>query len=116
MANKTVSASELLSLTTLPTIEVDMPELGGVVKVRGLRKSEQVSIRSEATLPNGEMDPLVIEKKMLGLGLVEPELSAEEIVQLQQLSAGVYDRLLLKIAELSGTDTGVAGKSFRPTA
>jgi hypothetical protein len=50
---------------------------------------------------------------MLGLGLVEPELTADEIGQLQNLSAGVYDRLLLKIAELSGTDTGTAGKSFR---
>lgn len=110
---KTITAGELLSLTSLPTVEVEVPELGGVVKVRGLRKSEQVAMRAEATLPNGEMDPLVIEKKMLGLGLVEPELSADEIGQLQQLSAGLYDRLLLKIAELSGTDTGTAGKSFR---
>ena len=110
---KTITAGELLSLTTLPTIDVEIPELGGTVKLRGLRKSEQVSMRSEATLPNGEIDPLVIEKKMLGLGLVEPELTAEEIGQLQNLSAGVYDRLLLKIAELSGTDTGTAGKSFR---
>lgn len=119
MTKKILSADELLGLTTLPTVEVEIPELDGVIKVRGLRKAEQVSIRNAAIKPNGELDASVVEKQMLLLGIVEPAFAPEDVEKLQQLSAGVYDRILLEIAELSGsTDAAVANvqRTFRPGA
>jgi hypothetical protein len=113
---KVLSAAELLSFTTLPTENFELPN-GGVIILRGLRKSEQMDLRRKAQKSDGSLDENAIEIGMLVAGIEEPKFTDEQISQLAHMSAGVYDSILLRIAELSGTGANAvkrAEKSFRP--
>ena len=114
---KVLSAAELLTFTALPTETMEIPEYGGSIVIRGLRKSEQMDLRKKAQRGDGTFDETALEIGMLAAGIEEPKFTKEQITQLAHISAGVYDAILLRIAELSGTGaTSVkrAEKSFRP--
>lgn len=115
--SKVLSAAELLSFTALPTETLEIPEYGGSIVIRGLRKSEQMDLRKKAQRSDGTFDETALEIGMLASGIDEPKFTEEQIAQLAHISAGVYDSILLRIAELSGTGANAvkrAEKSFRP--
>jgi hypothetical protein len=114
---KVLTAAELLTFTALPTQTMDIPEYGGSIVVRGLRKSEQMDLRKKAQRSDGTFDETALEIGMLAAGIEEPKFTEAQVSQLVQLSAGVYDSILLRIAELSGVGGNSlksAEKTFRP--
>ena len=114
---KVLSAQELLAFTAIPTEKFDIPSFGGSIVIRGLRKSEQMDLRKQSQRADGSFDETALEIGMLAAGIDEPKFTPEQISQLAQLSAGVYDSILLRIAELSGTGANSlkqAEKTFRP--
>jgi hypothetical protein len=114
---KVLSATELLAFTNLPTEKFDIPAFGGSIVIRGLRKSEQMDLRKKAARADGTFDETALEIGMLAAGIEEPKFTEEQISQLAHLSAGVYDSILLRIAEMSGVGANslkAAEKTFRP--
>ncbi len=76
-----------------------------------------MDLRRKAQKGDGSLDENAIEIGMLVAGIEEPKFTDEQISQLAHMSAGVYDSILLRIAELSGTGANAvkrAEKSFRP--
>lgn len=111
-----LTVEEILARTELPTEEVDVPEWGGIVKVRGFTKQEQIDIRNAATVAD-EIDMGKVELLMLVKGVVEPSFTDAQVGQLAALAAGVVDRILLVITRLSGMDAEAmrqAQRRFRP--
>lgn len=72
----TLSLDQIVSAQDLGTIDVDIPEWGGTVCVRGLSRGEQVKMRAASINGNGEPDSRIIEVRCLYYGLVSPQLSS----------------------------------------
>ena len=96
---------ELLFKRRIEEADVNVEGLG-TFRVRGLTRSEALSVRSLADLA-------AIERGMLVLGLVDPELTEDEVKRWQANSpAGEMEDLTNKIAELSGMNEGAAKEAY----
>lgn len=109
---------ESLLKARIEEAEIEIPGVG-TVRVRGLTRGEVISMH-KATDNEHTMDGprvLVIERKMIAAGMVDPQLTEDEVKQWQQNSpAGELDPIAKKITELSGMEQGAgkaAMRSFR---
>jgi len=92
-----------------PRIEEDDVEIPGVgtVRVRGLTRWELLTAGQGAK----ETDTLIVERRMLAFGMVDPALTEAEAGQWQKCSpASEIQPVVAKINELSGVGQG-ANKS-----
>lgn len=100
---------DLLFKPRLPEADVDLPGVG-TVRVRGLSQAE-------AHMVEQVKGTAARERKILALGLVEPQLTEVEVGRWQAAApSGEVTRAALKVAELSGMLEGAdkeAYKSFR---
>lgn len=98
---------ELLFKPRLPEADVDVPGVG-TVRVRGLSRSEAMSLRASAD--NVE----AVDRRMLFLGLVDPKLTEDEVSQWYAASpAGEIEPITIKISELSGMTEGAAKEAYK---
>lgn len=91
--------------------ETEVLVRGGSVKVRGLSRNEVVAIREL-----GLSDTPDIEAHLLSVGIIEPQMSVEDVSTWRELSpAGEYERILNKVTSLSGIggDDSQAEAQFR---
>lgn len=99
---------QLLLKSRLPEADVDVPGVG-TVRVRGLSRSEVMAAQN---IP----DPAARERRMLALGMVDPQLTEAEAGQWQQASpAGELEPVTTRIGQLSGV-VDDAAKSGLPDA
>lgn len=90
---------ELLFKSSLPEAEVDIPGKG-TVRVRALTRTEALSIQHVKEGP-GRVE--AIERKMLALAMVDPEMTEADIGRWQKASAaGEMEPVGRKVQELSG--------------
>lgn len=98
----------LLFKARLPEADVEVPGLG-VVRVRGLSRSEVLSIQKIAG-----SGTLVIERKMLALAMVSPRLTESEVREWQEAApAGELEPVTDKIQELSGMTEDSAKVAYK---
>jgi hypothetical protein len=105
---------EALFKARLPEDDVEVPGVG-TVRVRGLSRAEVMLMRkaTDTEAMDGSR-ALILERKMLALGMVDPQLTEAEAGQWQHASAaGELDLVSDRIAELSGMAEG-APKSGLP--
>lgn len=93
--------------------DVEVPEWGGTVRVRGFTKELEMSIREEAKDADDEIDREKLEMLFLVYGMIEPQASAASIPMLMSKSSAATNRVLRKIMELSGLDTLTREKKER---
>lgn len=111
----TLTREQILESSDLTDDEVEVPEWGGTVKVRGFTKRQQRQFVKDATV-DGKVDEDRYEVLTFIHGVTEPKFSAEDYEALLDKSATAMNRVLLAIARLSGADpTAVreAEKAFR---
>jgi hypothetical protein len=101
------SVEDLLAAPDCAVKEVDLPELGRVVKIKGLTKQEVDACRLRASV-NGTVDMARLEQEWVLAGLVEPKLDAVQYEALIKKSAGLYYRILNPILTESGLAPEVA--------
>lgn len=90
---------KLLFKPRLPEADVEVPGIG-TFRVRALNRDEALHCRSTP-------DVATIERRMLAAGLVDPELTENEVKAWQLAStAGEIEPVTDKIAELSGMAQG----------
>ena len=92
-----LTADALLAADDLKTEVVDVPEWGGSVRVRGLKKGEWDKAREI----EGEQETNAF---LLSCGLVEPELTEDQVKQLTDKSLLAVGRLEAAIIRCSGMD------------
>lgn len=106
-----IDKSQLTSKREESTAEVDLPSLGGSVKVRGLTRAEALRVQGK------QMDSLEAERRLLHLAMVDPLMSEEEVRQWQHVApAGELQPISDAILRLSGMTADAvkeAVKSFR---
>jgi hypothetical protein len=102
---------ELLFKGSLPEADVEIPGKGITVRVRALTRHEAMSIQQVKDGP-GRVE--AIERKMLALALVDPEMTEAEVGRWQQASvAGEMEPVGLKVNELSGMTEGAAKAAYK---
>lgn len=99
---KVVSLDEIKAADDLRRLEVDMPEWGGVVVVRGLTLQEARDIQRDA-LQGGEIDEAKVMVGTIAAGVVDPPISREDANHLMLKRAGNVVALVLAINSLTGT-------------
>lgn len=111
----TVSKEALLArrhdtVTGFPEDDVEVPGMG-TVRVRGLSRHEVIHVQS------AKGGPVKVEQLTVSLGLVDPQMTEDEVRQWQKLSiGGEMEPVTLAIGRLSGMLPGAdkeAYKSFR---
>ena len=99
---------ELLFKPRLPEADVEL-EGFGVVRVRGLSRSEVLAIQKIAGSGTD-----VLERKMLAAALVDPRMTEGEVRQWQDAApAGELEPITDKVQELSGVSSGAAKEVYR---
>lgn len=104
-----LTVDDILAAPDVQENLVEVPEWGGVVKIRSFTKGETQRIRREATLKyntqtqkKGEIDRERLEMLMLIHGVVEPQFGPEHIEQLRKKAAKPIETILNALLELSG--------------
>ncbi len=86
----------------VPEAEVDIPG-EGTVRVRGLTRTEVLGLQGLAS------DQAALERRIIALGLVDPELSAADVdAWYDTAPAGHTDLIVNKVSDLSGITEGAA--------
>lgn len=106
-----IDKATLLATRKVETEEVELPQLGGTVRVRALTRSEALQVRG--TLRSEEEQ----ERVLLAVAMVEPTMTEDEIGEWQAAApAGELQPVAAAILRLSGlTQTAVkdAMRTFR---
>lgn len=97
-----LTAEAILGAVDVEERVVEVPQWGGAVRIRGLTKAAQQAIRRKATGPDGQVDPLLVERWTFLTCVVEPQFTEEQAEALWQKSAAAVDTVLQAILDLSG--------------
>lgn len=101
---------ELLFKPRLPEIDYELDGLG-TIRIRALSRAEVMGCRNVKAGP-GQAE--AIERKMLALALVDPELTEAEVGRWQKASpAGELEPVTDKIAEMSGMKDESAKDAYK---
>jgi hypothetical protein len=93
---------DILASVDVREKEVDVPEWGCSLLVRGLTKRQQLEVRKNSQLANGETDQSQVELHLFMAGVVEPQFEPKHFGRLMDKSAGAIDRVNKEITDLSG--------------
>jgi len=93
---------DILAATDVREKEIDVPEWGVSVLVRGLTKRQQLEVRKQSQLKNGQTDESQVELHLFMAGVVEPQFQPQHFAALMEKSSGAIDRVNKEITELSG--------------
>lgn len=102
----------------LPEADVEVPELGLVVRIRAFRKGQQTEINNAARV-DGKVDPNLLDIHMFVAGVVEPQFSADHVGQLSESFGSAVDRVVREIVKINRSsleDVQAAEKRFRNRA
>lgn len=86
----------------------------GAVRLRGITTDELIGIQSTAS--NDNIDNAL---QMIVVGMVEPQLTHEDVVWLRKLPAGIVTRLAKEVSRLTGLtdeDLVAAKNALAPAA
>jgi hypothetical protein len=104
-----LSRDAFLAATTLPTEMVPIPELGGVVQVRGLSAAGRDTFEKSMWVKKGkarELNMANIRARLVALCVVDESgqrtFSDEDVEALGQVRADIVDRLFAVAQRLSG--------------
>lgn len=104
---KILSKEELLANRGLPEDVVEVPSLGGAVRVRGLSRKEFLRL-------NEGDDGFDFEDRAMSAGMIEPKLTIEEVSALRDISPGMeLQAVFMRINELSGVGKDAAKEAYK---
>ena len=89
---------------------INIPELGGAIKIKGLSFSKRNSITKGATNINKEMDYSLFQILVIIECMVEPKLTHEDEEMLKNCPFSIIDKISKEIFTLSGMSFDVKEK------
>lgn len=93
---------DILAAEDIQNRTVDVPEWGGAVRLRTFTKNVELEMRTKARDERtGIVDSEKLEMLMLVYGVVEPDLTFDQIPSLRTKNAAVIDRILGEIVGLN---------------
>lgn len=100
-----LSVDEIAAAQDLGESEVEIPEWGGTVVIRGLGYGEWVDLRDQSTVA-GQQDEKVFSRLLLAAALVTPAVTPEQADLLLGKSTTAVNRLVDNILSLSSVGAG----------
>lgn len=105
--NQYLSQEEILAADDVVYDDVQVPEWGGVVRVRSLTVGESVSITDMSRVSGDKKNPLKVDTRRAMFltfqkGVVNPPIDANVLERLMNKNSGVVLRVVTRINELSG--------------
>lgn len=91
-----LTRDQLLNVLAVKTADLKLPD-GSIIKVKGLAAASGIK-----AFQGGDEDPVGRMKRIMLLGIVEPQFSEEDIELLGDSSLGVSQQIVDKILELTG--------------
>jgi hypothetical protein len=98
---RALTFDEIVGCEDRPVVDVEVPEWGGVVKVRGLSKGGRQRVRDIAFDAEGNFQAERWEDALIAEGLVEPELTIVQVGELRDKAAAAVERVVRAITEES---------------
>lgn len=90
----------------MPEADVDIPDVG-TVRVRGLNRGEVFQVQQVKGVA-------AIERRILALGMLDPELTESEVARWQQTSpAGELEPVVDKVRKLSGLSDQASKEAYK---
>jgi len=105
MSSAYLTREQLLArITDRPTRDVEVPEWGGMVKIRALGMDEYWAIRDQARTGPGpnDFDEKLLAELLVLYALEEPKLEPADLSALRQSSVSAFSRIAQAVVELSG--------------
>lgn len=117
---KMLSKEQLLNSKDLPEVEVECPDWGGSVKVKGMSVAKRKMVWQGATIKDFDGKDIFDLEKFQIISfiecVIEPKFSIADYEPLKNKSAAMVEKVNRKIMELSGITTPEeAKKSLEPT-
>lgn len=103
-----LSKDDILKADDLPAEDVEVPEWGGIVRVRGLTGTERdgFEFRVAAAQKNGVMGDIDLRASLVARCLVDEDgkrmFTDKEVARLGAKSGAALDRIFDKVSDLSG--------------
>jgi hypothetical protein len=99
-----LSVEDIITSDDRNTVDVEVPEWGGVVRVQSFTKAQQVAIRrsASASLTGGDIDVDEFERQVFLAGLVDPEVTPDQYNLLMEKNAQAMDRIVKEILRING--------------
>lgn len=98
-----LTVADILAASDIVEEDVDVPEWGGTVCIRGFTKERQQELRKMATDPRtGKIDGEKLEMQIFIYGVIDPQFQPVQQTELKKKSAGALDRVLKRILAISG--------------
>ena len=115
-----LTIDQIVKASKIETEEIEVPEWGGTVLLRGVSKRDQQMIWKEAS--GGSDDPTdmntqILNKLLLQHGMVDPAVDDAAFEQLSDGYAGTLDKIVLKIMKISrfsDADLKAVQRKFSP--
>ncbi len=101
---KILTLEEIKAAGDLPREEVPVPEWGGSVVVQGISVAEGMALLRQMQDAKGEIDPEKAALLAFAYGVVEPQISRDDLEWLKQKSLGAVTRVTQAFMRLSGLD------------
>lgn len=105
-AGRVLTLEGILEAEDRPVVDVEVEEWGGIVKVRGLSKGARDAVREASFDAEGNFHADQWENALLVHGLVEPEITAEEVGQLRDKAASAVETIVQAVMEQSKMGRG----------
>lgn len=103
-----ITRAQVQQAVDIPTRDVEVPEWGGTVRVRGLNAKERIEVKdSFSGKKEGEIElaDYMLPCRLIAMAAIDeqgaPIFSAEDVEMLGKKSPQVIDRLATVVAELS---------------
>ena len=96
-----LTIDDILAKDDLGEKEIDVPEWGGSVVIRGLGYGEFVAVRDKSMV-NGEQDETIFGVGLLAAAFVNPTVNEEQAKALFNKSSAAVVRITGEIVALSG--------------
>lgn len=103
---KRLTAADLGAQITRAERDVELPELGGTIRVRALTKGQRDRVRRGIINPDGGItDAAEFELRLFVAGVCEPKVARDDALRMKdRWPAEMWDRVLTAIGELGGAD------------
>lgn len=100
---KLLTKEEILQAMDLQPEEIEVPEWGGSIRIRGVSLAERSAmLRMMRDPQSGEISDERAAVAAFVFGVEEPRFTEEDVEALMKKSAGVIERIAMRILQRSG--------------
>ena len=100
-----LTVEQIMTANDIVERDVDVPQWGGTVRIRGLTKGQHQQLRKRAT-SRSQVDTDRLEMLLFSESVVEPRFTLEQAQSLRDKAAAPFERVMKAVLEINGLADG----------